>query len=63
MYDPGYVKEDQYVDFNINVYSVTDDKLLWASRSQTQNPSSVPSMVDEVIAATTQEMKKEKVLK
>lgn len=63
MYDPGYVKEDQYVDFNINVYSVTEDKLLWASRSQTQNPSSVPSMVDEVIAATTQEMKKEKVLK
>ena len=46
LYDPGYVKEDQYVDFNINVYSVTDDKLLWASRSQTQNPSSVPSMVD-----------------
>lgn len=63
MYDPGYVKEDQYVDFNINVYDVTKDKLLWASRSQTQNPSSVPSMVDEVIAATTEEMKKEKVLK
>jgi hypothetical protein len=62
MYDPGYVREDQYVDFNTNVYSVEQDKLVWASRTQTQNPSSVPSLVDEIVAATVQEMKKQKVM-
>jgi hypothetical protein len=61
-YDPGYVVEDQIVDFNTYVYSVKDQKLLWASRTQTTNPSSVNSLVDEVISATAAEMKKQKVL-
>ncbi len=61
-YDPGYVRTDQYVDFNTYVYSVADEKLLWASRSQTDNPSSVPALVDDIINATAAEMKKQKVL-
>jgi hypothetical protein len=61
-YDPGYYQQDQIVNFNTYVYSVPDQKLLWASQSQTTNPSSVPSMVDEIISATAAEMKKQKVL-
>jgi hypothetical protein len=61
-YDPGYVQEDQVVNFNTYVYSVADQKLLWASQSQTTNPSSIPAMVDEIISATAAEMKKQKVL-
>jgi hypothetical protein len=63
VYDPGYVQEDQFVEFDTNVYSVADEKLLWASRSETENPSSVPSLVDEIVAATVKEMQQQKVLK
>jgi hypothetical protein len=61
-YDPGYYTEDKIVNFNTYVYSVPDQKLVWASQSQTTNPSSVPGMVDEIIAATAAEMKKQKVV-
>jgi hypothetical protein len=61
-YDPGYVREDQYVDFNTNVYQVEQEKLIWSSRSQTVNPSNMASLVDEIITATVHEMQKQKVL-
>ena len=56
------VREDEYVNFNTNVYSVADAKLIWASRSETMNPTSVGSLVDEVITANVQEMQKQHVL-
>jgi len=62
VYDPGYVRTDQYVSFNTNVYSVADAKLVWASRSETMNPSSIPQLADEVITANVQEMKHQKVM-
>lgn len=62
VYDPGYVREDQLVNFDTNIYSVAEDKLLWASRSQTDNPSSVNQMIDEIIAETAKEMKRQKVI-
>jgi hypothetical protein len=62
VYDPGYVRNDKLVNFDTNVYRVADEKLLWASRSQTDNPSSVNQMVDDIIAETTKEMKKQKVI-
>jgi len=40
-YDPGYVDTDQLVDFNTNVYQVQGAKLIWASRTQTTDPTSV----------------------
>jgi hypothetical protein len=62
VYDPGYVREDQLVNFDTNIYRVADEKLLWASRSQTNNPSSVNEMVDDIILETTKEMKRQKVI-
>jgi hypothetical protein len=62
VYDPGYVREDQLVNFDTNIYSVADGKLLWASRSQTTNPSSVNEMIDNIITETTKEMKRQKVI-
>ena len=62
-YDPGYVDTDQLVDFNTNVYQVQTEKLIWASRTQTTDPTSVGSMVDEIISANIAEMKRQKVLK
>ena len=62
VYDPGYVVTDEFVDFNTMVYSVKDEKLLWASRSQTMNPTSVESLADEVINANIKEMQRQKIL-
>jgi hypothetical protein len=62
VYDPGYVREDQLVNFDTNVYRVADEKLLWASRSQTSNPKSVNEVIDGIIAETAKEMKKQKVI-
>jgi len=62
VYDPGYVQENKLVNFDTNVYRLSDEKLLWASRSQTDNPSSVTQLVDDIIAATAKEMKKQGVI-
>jgi hypothetical protein len=62
VYDPGYVREDQLVNFDTNIYRISDEKLLWASRSQTSNPKSVNTLIDEVIAETAKEMKKQGVI-
>jgi hypothetical protein len=61
-YDPGYVRKDEVVNFDTNIYRIADEKLLWASRSQTDNPSSVNEMVDDIITATVKEMKQQKVI-
>jgi hypothetical protein len=60
-YDPGYVKQDQVVSVETNVYSVADDMLVWASRTKTYNPDSVRKLVNEIVDATVDEMKKQKV--
>jgi hypothetical protein len=61
-YSPGYVQRDTVVALESNVYSVKDDKLLWASRSETINPGTAQELVDSVLDATVKEMKKQKVL-
>lgn len=52
VYEPGYLRNDRVVRIATNVYSVRDDKLVWASESETFNPASVPSAVGEVVRVT-----------
>lgn len=52
VYEPGYLRNDRVVRIATNVYSVPDDKLVWASESETFNPASVPGAVDEVVRVT-----------
>src|SRR3954464_1689951 len=61
-YDPGYVQQDQVVSVEANVYSVADEKLLWASRTKTYNPESVRHLVTDIVDATARTMKKQKAL-
>jgi hypothetical protein len=62
VYEPGYLVQDEVVTLETNVYSVREDKLLWASRSETFNPSSGRDLVDSVVNATVSRMKKERAL-
>lgn len=45
VYEPGYMRSDRIVSIATNVYSVADDKLVWASQSETFNPASLRSAV------------------
>jgi hypothetical protein len=56
VYQPGYLQTDTDVSVETLVYSLTQDKLLWASTSRTTNPSDLNSLINDVAAATAKEM-------
>ena len=47
--DPAYVAPDSQVQVEIVVYSVTQDRLLWAGRTTTLNPKSIQEAVDHSV--------------
>ena len=53
VYDPGYLRSDRIVTIATNVYSVADDKLVFASQSETFNPQSLRSAIAEVVKVTS----------
>lgn len=59
VYDPGYLRTDTIVSVETLVYDMKADKLVWAGRSQTTNPSRVDTFVKELVAGAAQEMKKQ----
>jgi hypothetical protein len=59
MYDPGTVRTDTIVYVETLVYSLEKDKLVWAGRSQTTNPSKVADFVKELTTSAAAEMKKQ----
>jgi hypothetical protein len=48
VYEPGYMETNKYVTMETNIYSVTQDKLLWTGHSETVDPSSVSDLVSGV---------------
>jgi hypothetical protein len=58
VHEPGYLETDVIVSIETLVYSVTQDKLLWAGVSETMNPSHVQSLVIELAAVAADEMRK-----
>ena len=59
VYSPGYVTTDTIVSVEILVYSLEQDKLVWAAQSQTTNPSKVGPFIKELVAKAADQMKKE----
>jgi hypothetical protein len=53
VYEPGYMRSDRVVNIATNVYSVANDKLVWASQSETFNPASLRDAVGEVLQVTS----------
>jgi hypothetical protein len=52
VYDPGYLRTDRIVNVVTHVYSIADDKLVWASQSETFNPTSLREAISEVVRVT-----------
>jgi hypothetical protein len=57
-YSPGYLTEDTIVSVETLVYSLRQDKLVWAGMSETTNPSKVDAFVKELTTGAIKEMKK-----
>ena len=58
VHEPGYLETDLIVSVETLVYAVKEDRLLWTGVSETMNPNHVQSMIIELSAAATAEMKK-----
>lgn len=58
VHSPGYVRSDTVVSVETLVYSVAEDKLLWAGVSGTTNPSNVDAFVKEIVDEAAKEMRK-----
>lgn len=62
VYNPGYLVEDDIVTIETTVYDIGRDKLVWSSHSESTNPSSVASLVDDVVKSVAKEMKRQKLI-
>jgi hypothetical protein len=61
-YSPGYLVEEQIIQVEANGYSLADEKLVWSARSETIDPSSVQSLIDDVVIVTIDQMRRDKIL-
>ncbi len=61
-YDPGYVTQNQIVSMETQIYALAADKLVYAARSETTNPSSVNKLIDSVLRHVMEELQKENVI-
>ena len=61
--EPATVRTDEIVHVETNVYSLAEDKLLYAARSETFNPSSTAMLVDEIAAEIADDLEEKGVLK
>jgi hypothetical protein len=59
VYNPGYLQEDTIVSVETLIYSLPQDKLVWAAMSKTTNPSEVSSLINELVAAAAKQLKQQ----
>ena len=59
---PGYVVNDRMVSVETAVYSIKDDKLLWAARTRTLNANSPSKLVDETVDAVVRELRGQRLM-
>lgn len=58
VHEPGYLRTDRIVTLGTNVYAVADDRLVWATRSETYNPESMLKLVNDVVARNAEAARK-----
>lgn len=58
VYSPGYLTTDTILYVETLIYSVADNKLLWAGQSKTTNPSDIDKFIRELSSAAANEMRK-----
>jgi hypothetical protein len=59
VYSPSYIQTDTIVIVETLVYSLPQNKLVWAGQSETTNPSKVGPFIHELVTKAGAEMKKQ----
>jgi hypothetical protein len=62
VYNPGYLRTDRYQVVEILIYRVADEKLLWAGRTRSLEPSSVRAMTGEIVKEVREELLRQKLI-
>ncbi len=62
VYEPGYVRHDTVARVEFLIYAMDTKELIWASLSDTTNPSDIDSFVHELARAVDGAIKKSKML-
>jgi hypothetical protein len=63
MYDPGYMTTYNLVKIETTIYSLPDQKMLWAGMSQTEDPGSLQSLVDSVAQGAATKLRQQGLVK
>jgi hypothetical protein len=59
VYSPGYIQTETKVIVETLVYSLPQNKLVWAGQSETTNPSKVGPFIQDLVSKAAAEMKKQ----
>jgi hypothetical protein len=57
-YDSGYMRTDKIATVGTLAYTLADEKLVWASQSETFNPGDPVKMIEEVVQANAEAARK-----
>ena len=60
--DPNYLQGAKTVQVETNVYSVSDGKLRYTSRSETANPQSINELINNSVRANIDRLKEDKII-
>jgi hypothetical protein len=63
VYTPGYTVTDSIVRLDIKVFAVADEKMIWAAKTESFNPSSTQTVIGELAKLVITDMKKSGVVK
>jgi len=61
--DPGYMREYKVATVETNAYATSNEKLVWSGQSETVDPASVNTAIDEIAGLLVSEMARSGVLK
>lgn len=63
VYRPGYITTDTIVQLETRIFSVANEKLVWAGKSKSVNVSSSEEIVKGLVRLVVKDMKKSKLIK
>jgi hypothetical protein len=62
VYDPGYLTTETVVRVEAKVFSLADNKLVWAGLSKTVDPNTIRSVIDDVTKVVAETLKKQQIV-
>jgi hypothetical protein len=59
VYDPGYLRTETILHVETLIYSLEQNKLIWAGQSKTTNPKNADELIQKLLSKVASEMKKQ----